>query len=51
MANPKNSDSYEEALIESLRDPAYAAEYLNVHLAKDEGDTDEDAERLFPPSP
>lgn len=47
MANLKNSDSYEDALVESLRDPAYAAEYLNVHLAKDEDDTDENAERLF----
>ncbi|MCG5052835.1 MAG: putative addiction module antidote protein [Myxococcales bacterium] len=47
MANFKNSDSYDDALSESLRDPAYAAEYLNVHLAKDEGDSDEDAERLF----
>lgn len=43
----ENSDSYEDALIESLRDPAYAAEYLNAHLSKDEGDTDEDAEQLF----
>jgi probable addiction module antidote protein len=47
MTNPKNSDSYDEALIESLREPDYAAEYLNVHLAKDDGDTEEDAERLF----
>lgn len=47
MTNLKNSDSYEEALIESLRDPNYAAEYLNVHLAKDDGDTEDDAEQLF----
>jgi probable addiction module antidote protein len=47
MARLNNSDSYQDALVESLKDPDYAAEYLNVHLQKDEGDSDEEAERLF----
>jgi DNA-binding phage protein len=32
----KKTVSYEEGLIERLKDSAYAAEYLNAHLAEDD---------------
>lgn len=34
----KKSVSYEEGLHGRLKDPAYAAEYLNAHLADDDKD-------------
>ena len=40
---PKRTRKYEDSLVESLKDPKEAAEYLNAHL-EDEG---EDAEALF----
>jgi probable addiction module antidote protein len=40
---PKRSRRYEDSLVESLRDPAEAAAYLNAHLE----DEEDDAEALF----
>lgn len=40
---PKRSRRYEDSLVDSLKDPAEAAAYLNAHL-EDEG---EEAESLF----
>lgn len=39
----KKSVSYEEGLHKRFKDPTYAAEYLNVHLAED----DEEAVEAF----
>ena len=39
---PKRTQSYEEWLIDSLKDPEEAAAYLNAHLAKDEDADDDD---------
>ena len=39
----KKSIPYEESLHERLKDPDYAAEYLNAHLAED----DEEAVEVF----
>jgi probable addiction module antidote protein len=40
---PKRTKKYEESLIESLKDPAEAAAYLNAHLE----DNEKDSEELF----
>ena len=38
---PKRTRKYEEALVESLKDPAEAAAYLSAHLEDDGSDSDE----------
>lgn|GEM_PF-6904587 len=35
---PKRTKKYEESLIESLKDPAEAAAYLNAHLGEEDGE-------------
>jgi probable addiction module antidote protein len=35
---PKRTKKYEDSLIESLKDPAEAAAYLNTHLGEEDGE-------------
>jgi probable addiction module antidote protein len=47
VAKLKNSRDYDDTLNDLLKDPERAAEYLNVHLEKEAGDTDEESDRFF----
>lgn len=39
---PKRTKNYEDSLIESLKNPLEAAEYLNAYLSNDDGQTTEE---------